>query len=150
MVTDSEHLPFLKRTFALAELSQAEGNHPFGALLVLDGKVVSEAQNTACSEDCTGHAELNLVKDIDSLSQELKSRTILYTSTEPCLMCAGAIYWAGIRTIVFSVPAARLFEHTGYGVNISCRELFSHSDEKVKIVGPLLEEEGFTLHRDFW
>lgn len=112
--------------------------------------MLAEAQNTACTSDCTGHAELNLVKAVDGLDETLKRESVLYTSTEPCLMCAGAIYWAGIRRVVYSVPAERLYDHTQYGVRISCRELYSRANEELEMVGPILEDEGFILHQGFW
>lgn len=140
----------MRRTFALAGLSVDAGNHPFGALLVHSGQIVAEAQNTACTSDCTGHAELNLVKMVDHLEEAVKRSSTLYTSTEPCLMCAGAIYWAGIRKVVYSVPAERLFDHTNYGVRISCRELYERANEDLEMIGPVLENEGFSLHKDFW
>ena len=73
--------------------------------LVIDGQIVARAFNQpigAC--DPTAHAETNLVTAaIQTLTPDQRRRAVLYTSCEPCVMCAGAIYWAGIRSVVFAL-----------------------------------------------
>ncbi len=146
-----EHEKFMRRALALAKISANSGNHPFGAVLVRQGYVVVEGENTVIDDDCTHHAELNLVRTAEkTMSDSQRAESTLYTSTEPCAMCAGAIYWAGIRRVVFSVPAARLVDHTGHGIRLSCADIFAHADQPVEVVGPVLEEEGFALHQGFW
>jgi tRNA(Arg) A34 adenosine deaminase TadA len=91
---------------ASIELARANGNHPFGALLLdADGNVVLEAENTVLTaRDCTGHAETNLMRMAsERFDPEFLSRCTLYTSTEPCAMCAGAIYWGNVRRVVFAL-----------------------------------------------
>lgn len=81
----------------------SRSNHPFGSLLVdPDGNVVLEAENIVLTgRDCIGHAELNLVRTAGGRfdAASLRGYT-LYTSPEPCAMCAGAIYWSGIGRVV--------------------------------------------------
>jgi tRNA(Arg) A34 adenosine deaminase TadA len=97
-VSDDER--HLLAAIELARRSRTNGNHPFGALLVdATGQVVLEAENTVVTtRDCTGHAETNLMRMASERfdPQFLRSST-LYTSTEPCAMCAGAIYWGDVR-----------------------------------------------------
>lgn len=84
----------------------SNGNHPFGALLVdADGNVVLEAENTVVTErDCTGHTESNLMRMANArFNPEFLRRRTLYTSTEPCAICAGAIYWGNVRRVVFAL-----------------------------------------------
>ena len=85
------------------------------ALLVRDGEIVMEAENTVESEvDITGHAELNLVRRaVHELGEEVVKACTLYTSTEPCAMCSGAIYWSGISRVVYACSAKRLGEIAG-------------------------------------
>ena len=94
--TDERHL---LRTIDLAASARAAGNHPFGSLIVdASGEATIEAENTVVTgRDVTGHAELNVVRaaGIELGEASLRGAT-LYTSTEPCAMCAGAIYWSGI------------------------------------------------------
>ena len=144
---------FMRRALALAKQARNGGNHPFGALLVVNGYVRVEAENTVNDEDCTCHAELNLVRMAEKqVSEADRARSILYTSTEPCAMCAGAIFWSGIREVVYSCPASRLIEVAGYGLAVGCDTIFGTAvgTDKVRVKGPILEEEGFALHQDFW
>lgn len=152
MSMNSTHTPFLMRTFDIAKNAVHNGNHPFGALLVLDGEIVFESENSVNSEhDVTRHAELNL---ISLASKEISStefqRAILYSSTEPCAMCAGAIYWAGIRNVVFGCSSAKLEVIAKGGLAIDCRSIFSRTTEPVYVDGPLIEDVASEIHRKFW
>ena len=147
-----KHELYIKKTYQLAKSAQDKGNHPFGALLVLDGCAVVTAENMVNTEkDVTKHAELNLVSEA-SREMDLESirQCILYTSTEPCAMCAGAIYWAGISHIVFGCSAAVLGEIAGGAFVIPCRDLYKYGDREIEVVGPILGDEGAEIHRNFW
>ena len=106
----------LRRAFRLADLARERGNHPFGALLAdADASVLIEAENTVVSDaDCTGHAEMNLVRQAcRTLTHAGLATATVYTSTEPCAMCAGAMYWAGISRVVFGLRESELRALTG-------------------------------------
>src|SRR5207247_11279137 len=130
----------------------ASGNHPFGALLALDGAVVLTARNTiATDRDPTAHAESNLIADaIRRLTPEQIRRSVLYTSCEPCAMCVGKMYWAGIRSIVFAISVEELTALAGGRFLIPCRELFARAADPVRVVGPLLLDEAREGHLGFW
>ena len=101
----------LLRAIELARRSREKGNHPFGSLLVdTSGEVVLEAENTVVTgHDVTGHAELNLVRAASmEFEVEALGRSTLYTSTEPCAMCSGAIYWSGIGRVVYALSSEQL------------------------------------------
>ena len=89
------HQLHMGAAIAMAQSSVTKGNHPFGAVLVLDGEIVCTAENTVHSDnDATCHAESNLCSIANKqLSVEQRKQATLYTSTEPCPMCSGAIYW---------------------------------------------------------
>jgi guanine deaminase len=77
---------------------------PFGAVIVKDGKIISNASNSVTLDnDPTAHAEINAIREACSAlkSFDLSGSTI-YTSCEPCPMCLGAIYWAGIDKIFYA------------------------------------------------
>lgn len=98
-------IELLRRAIALAASARSHGNHPFGALLTNeDGDVIAEAENTVVTErDVTGHAETNMVRNAwRRFNEDVRARSALYTSTEPCAMCSGAIYWSGIPRVVFA------------------------------------------------
>ena len=147
----------LRRAIELARRARENGNHPFGALLVdAAGEVVLEAENTVVTErDCTNHAELNLVR---AASRRFDEATLggcaLYASTEPCAMCAGAIYWSGIGRVVFALSGAALNAMVEGGeeaeLTLPCREVFSRGGRAIDVRGPYLETEARAVHEGFW
>jgi tRNA(Arg) A34 adenosine deaminase TadA len=143
---------FLRQAIELARQARGAGNHPFGALLVVDGRVVLTARNTiATDRDPTAHAETNLVAAaIGQLSPDQIRRGILYTSCEPCAMCAGKMYWAGIRSLVYALPAEELAKLAGGDFLMPCRELLARAADRVRIVGPLLVAEARDVHVGYW
>jgi tRNA(Arg) A34 adenosine deaminase TadA len=143
---------FLKQAIELARQARAAGNHPFGALLVLDGRVVLTAQNTVATDrDPTAHAETNLVAAaIRQLMPEQIRRSVLYTSCEPCAMCTGTMYWAGIRSLVYALSSEELAVMAGRNFLVPCTELFARAVEHVQITGPLLLGEAREVHVGFW
>jgi tRNA(Arg) A34 adenosine deaminase TadA len=143
---------FVRQAIELARQARAHGNHPFGALLVVDDRVVLTAENTVNSEkNPTHHAETNLVqKAIRELNQEDIARATLYTSCEPCAMCTGSIYWAGLRKVVYALAIEDFAKMAGDDFLISCRELFARARQKVEIAGPLLTDQALKVHEDFW
>ena len=151
----SEHDEYIRQAIELAAQSRAHGNHPFGALLVHNGSVVLTAENTVSTgNNPTQHAETNLVnKACAELDKEVMQNSTLYTSCEPCPMCTGAIFWCGIRRVVFSVQATTLGSIANDTFCGPCNVLFDRcvSDgQRTEVIGPVLEEEGVIDHNDFW
>lgn len=148
----------LRRAIELAHQARDRGNHPFGSVLVDgNGNLLLEAENTVVTErDSIGHAETNLVRlASQKYDPEFLAHCTLYTSTEPCAMCAGAIYWSNIRRVVYAMSEARLLELTGSNpqnptLDLSCRIVFSKGSRSVEVVGPLLEAEAEKPHEGFW
>lgn len=147
-----KHELFVRETLALAEQAVENGDHPFGALLVKEGEVVLTAVNTIYTDhDNTRHAELNLVSQaMRQFDAAFLAECVLYTSTEPCAMCAGAIYWAGINTVVYGCSAEELGRIAGGDFVIPCREIFARGQRPLTVIGPLLEEESTAVHQDYW
>jgi tRNA(Arg) A34 adenosine deaminase TadA len=143
---------FVRQAIELASQARVHGNHPFGALLVVDDDVVLTAENTVNTErNPTCHAETNLVqKAIQELSEEQRGRAILYTSTEPCAMCTGAIYWAGVRQVVYALASEELAKLAGERLRISCRIIFASAVDEVEVAGPFLTSEALAVHKGFW
>ncbi len=148
----SEHIFFIQKSLQLAQQAMNNGNHPFGALLVKDSEVLLTAENSVNTDhDPSRHAELNLVQQASlQFSSEILSQCILYTSTEPCAMCAGAIYWVGIPWVVYSCSAEALGDITGGDFVIPCREIFARGKRPVQVTGPILEQESIEIHRQYW
>lgn len=148
---------FISRAIELSKQARESGNHPFGALLVDDrGNILLEAQNTVITaKDITGHAELNLVRAASaSYDPEFLASCTLYTSTEPCPMCSGAIFWSNIRRVVYGMGADQLYELIGWEseevLNLPCQEVFHTGHKKILVEGPILEHEALQVHVGFW
>jgi tRNA(Arg) A34 adenosine deaminase TadA len=156
-MTDTD-VRLLRRAVAIARLSRQSGNHPFGALLVDDtGEVVLEAQNTVeTGQDATGHAETNLARAASGRfgPAELAAMT-MYASAEPCAMCSGAVYWAGIGTVVYALSEADLAIITGADEHnptmaLPCREVFAAGQRPTSVRGPVVLPEATEVHAGFW
>ena len=142
----------MKRANELAVAAAAHGNTAYGAVLVKDGKILLEYENDAItSRDLTHHAETGLISAA-SLKFGAASLvgTTLYASTEPCLMCCGAIRSAGIKKLVYGVTGIqshRLRGRPALPHPLQCREVFQRlGATDVVILGPLLEKEGLAIH----
>lgn len=148
----------LRRSFEVARRAQDHGNHPFGALLVDgDGRVLIETENGYMPlHDGTAHAErLLATQACTTYGAEILKSSTLYSSAEPCAMCAGAIYWAGIGRLVYGLSEHRLRAITGDHpenptLNLPCRQVFETGQRSVEVVGPLLEDEAAALHEGVW
>jgi tRNA(Arg) A34 adenosine deaminase TadA len=142
----------------LARRAREKGNHPFGALLVdEEGNVLLEAENTVRSDrDVTAHAETNLIRMATArFDKEFLARCTLYTSTEPCAMCAGAIFWGNVRRVVFALSEEEIRRISdgnpeNFQIAISAREIFERGDHEVEVSGPHLLEQARAVHEDFW
>ena len=148
----------LRVSFEAAMRAREKGNHPFGAVLVDEnGVVVLEGENNVVTEmDITGHAETNLVREAcKKFDQGFLAKCTLYASTEPCPMCAGAIYWSGIRKVVYGLSQDKFYSGVlggveGDGFRLACEDVLSHGEHGVAVIGPLLEEEASKVHEGFW
>jgi len=152
---DIEHL---QTSLALARRAREHGNHPFGALLVDENnQVVLQAENSVITgKDITGHAETNLVRlATGQFSPEQLAGCTLYSSAEPCAMCAGAIFWSQIGRVVFALSEIELYAIIGPSPDqllLPCREVFAHSERHIQVLGPAteLETEARLVHQGFW
>jgi len=156
MLMEWDDLRFLRRAIALAQQARDHGNHPFGALLVdAHQQVIFEAENTVVTErDCTGHAETNLMRLASrQVLPEVLAGCTLYSSAEPCAMCAGAIHWGNVGRLVYGVGASRFYMLIGptpTQIDLVCREVFARSSQPIVVIGPVLEDEALAVHADFW
>ena len=154
-----QDLALLRRTIARSEQSRARGRHPFAALVADEhGNVISEAGNNSMPPegDPTQHAELVAAAKAARLrTPQQLARATLYTSAEPCCMCAGAVYWTGIGRVVYALSEHALLGLTGDHpenptFSLPCREVFARGQRAVAVLGPLLEDEAAAAHRGFW
>src|SRR5215211_4104811 len=148
----------LRTSVQVAQAARDHGNHPFGAILVDENdQVLLQAENTVVTgRDCTGHAETNLMRlASQNFAPEKLALCTLYTSTEPCAMCAGAIHWGNVGRVVFALSEVGLYEIVGPSPDhlmLPCREVFARSQREVEVLGPAteLDEEARAVHAGFW
>lgn len=149
-------LKALLRTNQIAIRARDFGHHPFGAILVApDCETVLLEQGNV---DTVNHAEAVIIRTAHTnFTPEYLWGCTLYTTVEPCVMCAGTAYWANIGRIVYGIAEVRLLELTGNNkqnptLSIPCRYVFAHGQKNIKVWGPIpdVEEEIVKVHRDFW
>ena len=144
---------FVQRCYELAEAAVEAGDYPFGALLTRDNEVVFEARNTVnTGNDGTRHAELELLRGAwGALGPSMLCDTTLYASTEPCLMCSGAILWAGVPRVVYGVGAHAMSEIVGEPYRgLPFREISAAAGFSIEVVGPVMQDDGLQIHASFW
>tara|TARA_R100001460_G_scaffold34995_4_gene67683 strand:- start:710 stop:1192 length:483 start_codon:yes stop_codon:yes gene_type:complete len=151
-------ISFLKASIELAATAAEQGIHPFAAILVNDkDEVLMEQVNGYLPDlDMTGHAERVLMtRASKAYRPDFLAKCTMYVSAEPCAMCAGSAYWAGLGRLVYGVSEHRLKTITGNHpenptLDLPCRKVFESGQREVEVIGPLLEEEAAKIHETFW
>ncbi len=149
---------YLRLTLDIARQARAAGNHPFGAILVgPDGAVLLRAGNEhGDAGDRTGHAERVLMtRASQAYPAAFLAECTLYASAEPCAMCAGSAYWAGIGRVVYGLSERDLALLIGphpenLTMDLPCRVVLGAGQRMIEVVGPLLEDEARAVHEGFW
>lgn len=152
---------WLRRAFAVASEARARGDRPFGAVVVDAGgeAVLAEAGSTqgASGDGTLAHSEMNALAALHArrVPRERLAGATIYSSGEPCAMCAAAIFYAGIGRVVYglsagAVLAARNARPETAGLSLSCRAVVASAHAPPIVVGPCLEEEGVVPHAGYW
>jgi tRNA(Arg) A34 adenosine deaminase TadA len=149
-ITDADHEP-MRLAIEASRQAVAAGNMPFGATLVSPaGELLWTAQNNQLtSGDCTGHAELVLVRDAAAKlgAGALRGGTV-YASGEPCAMCSGAMFWAGIRRVVFAASQDDIAASLGGDtLPIRSAQVYAGASPAVQVDGPLQGEAAIAVLR---
>ncbi|MFN6465527.1 MAG: nucleoside deaminase [Nostoc sp. DedVER02] len=132
---------------ALAEAKK--GDAPYGAVIVKDNEVVAVAHNTVTRDnDPSAHAEINVIR---SLTAKLKNLSLegysIYTTGEPCPMCATACVWSGLSEIVYGASIQDLISINQSQINISCEEVIAKSFRNIKVTKGILKNECLDLFK---
>jgi tRNA(Arg) A34 adenosine deaminase TadA len=145
---DFDHESHMRRALELAREAAARGDRPFGSVLVRDDEVVmAESNRVETASDIRRHPELHLAyRAARELSADERAETVMYTSTEPCPMCAGGMATAGFGRVVYSVAGDEVTEFTGGDPTVRSAEVL---DGVTEVVGPVLNEAGRAVHREF-
>ncbi|MGD1855499.1 MAG: nucleoside deaminase [Leptolyngbyaceae cyanobacterium] len=125
---------------------------PFGAVIVKDDQVVQKSGNTVQPDnDPTCHAEVNAIRQLTQRlgSSSLSGDYVLYSTCEPCAMCAATCLWAGIQTIVYGVGADDFTDTNPNMIDIRCEEVLKKSPQSYSLEKGLLLADCKQLHEDF-
>ncbi|WP_332900316.1 nucleoside deaminase [Haladaptatus sp. CMSO5] len=143
-----DHDAHMRETFKLAREATARGDKPFGSVLVRDDTVImSDSNREITDDDIRRHPELHLAyRSCQEYSADERAAMVMYTSTEPCPMCAGGMVTAGFERVVYSVGSDELTAFTGVEPTVRSAEIL---DGVSDVVGPLLNEEGHQIHQEY-
>lgn len=138
---DNEH--FMRIALEAAK----KGDAPYGAIIVKDNQVVTVAHNTVRQDsDPSAHAEINAIR---KLTASLKNTSLegytIYTTGEPCPMCATACVWTGISQIVYGASIKDLIEIKQSQIDISCEEIIAKSFKNITVTRGVLRKECMEL-----
>jgi tRNA(Arg) A34 adenosine deaminase TadA len=154
--SQAQLLRHLRRCNEVAQRAMTLGHHPFGAILVApDHETVLLEQ---CNIDTVNHAESTLARvAATNYPPDYLWDCTLYTSVEPCCMCAGTAYWANIGRVVFGLTEQMLLEATGSHaenptMSVPARYVFDHCQKPVELIGPVAEiaSEVLAVQQAFW
>jgi len=159
-LSKKDDINYIVKCVEVSQRARNNGNTPFGAILVdSEGNVLLEQENIEITESiCTGHAETMLmVCASQKYTKDFLWNCTLYSTAEPCVMCAGAIYWGNVGRVVYGISEKRLLELTGDNAqnptfNLPCKEVFTRGQKNIEVVGPFPEVEELILkvHQGFW
>lgn len=143
-----QHQHYIRRCIELAQLAAQNDEVPVGALIVRDGEIIAEASNQPISAcDPTAHAEICSIRIAACRIDNYRlNGCTLYSTIEPCLMCAGAIMHARLDGVIYGAPEPRGGAVSG-GVNYF--EALSHL-HKIEVIGGLLTAECRQLMQEFF
>lgn len=154
--TPEQILHHLRYANQIALRAQAFGHHPFGATLVApDHKTILLSQGNV---DTVNHAESVLIRTAaTNFSPDYLWHCTLYTTVEPCAMCAATQYWGNVGRLVYGLSESKLLELTGNHsenptLDLPCREIFKRGQKAMSVIGPVtaVATEIAAVHQAFW
>jgi guanine deaminase len=155
------HEKFMIEAIEVAKESGRKGDYPIGAVIVKDGQIIARGYESlkSANDPVNGHAEVDAIRKAtrEILKQPYLDGCTLYSSHEPCPMCASSAFWAKIATIVFSVSRQDMVDNMKNNIgakfswrqiDISCEEILRHGKgHVVELVPGVLREEGIKLFK---
>ena len=153
MSFDARDEACMKLAIAASRDAAALGDMPFGAVATGGGfgEPFVARNDQVTTGDCSGHAETVLVRNAVRRfgAASLRGATV-YASGEPCAMCCGVLFWAGVSRVVYAASTASIGEILGDPrLPIDSRSVFAGSSPAVRVDGPLLGDEAQAVLREF-
>lgn len=136
--------------FMLEAIAEAKkGDLPFGAVIVKNDRVIIRGYNTTGTDnDVAAHAEINALRGFTNqygYSLNTLSGYTLYTTCEPCPMCAAACVWGGVSQIVFGASIEQLIDLGIKQIEISCNTVVNKGFQDIEVIGGILAQECLEL-----
>jgi tRNA(adenine34) deaminase len=142
------HEKFMREAIAEAQ----KGDLPYGAVIVKDDEIVIRGYNTTQTDnDVSAHGEINVLRAFTKkygYSLDALEGYTLYTTCEPCPMCAAACVWGGVSRIVFGASTKQLIVLGSPQIDISCRTVAEKSFQNIEVVGGILADECLELFKN--
>jgi len=133
---------FMRKALQEAEVAFDKGEVPVGAVIVVDNRIIARAHNlTELLTDVTAHAEMQAITAASNfLGGKYLHKCSLYVTLEPCQMCAGALFWSQISTIIYGAKDAQR----------GCGAMGTKRHPKTMIRGGILADEASQLLKRFF
>ena len=150
MKLNSEDSKFLTLAIETATNNIKDGGGPFGAVVVSYGHIISRAGNrVVAAHDPTAHAEVEAIRMASTVmgTHDLSS-CVIYSSCEPCPMCLGAIYWAGIKRVVYASDRYQAAS-SGFSDEMIYMELALEKEKRSLTMDRGMKEEGDIVFRQW-
>lgn len=126
-----------------------KGDSPYGAIIVKEGEIIIRAYNTTQTDnDVSAHAEINALRSFtkqNGYSLDSLTGYTLYTTCEPCPMCASACIWSGVSTVVYGASIAQLIDLGNQQIDISCETVARRGFQTLEVVSGILADECLKL-----
>ena len=146
---DDEDTRFMRAALVQADEAAAAGEVPIGAVIVIGGELVGRGMNRVIRDgDTTAHAEIVALRDaFRALNNYRAPGATIYTTVEPCAMCAGALLHARVSRVVWGAPDLK-FGAAGSVVDLFAEAKLNHHAREV--CGGLLADESAQRLKDFF
>ncbi len=134
-----------------ALIEAKKGDLPYGAVIVKDDEIVIRGYNTTQTDnDVSAHGEINVLRAFTNkygYSLDALSGYTLYTTCEPCPMCAAACIWAGVSQVVFGASTQQLIDLEIKQIDLSCQAVAEKGFQNLEVIGGVLADECLELFK---
>ena len=145
VVLTPEELIAMRMAITASRVALDAGNQPYAATLVsADGKILQVAGNTqVTSGDGMAHAEVVAVREASARFGAAAVRgSTVFASGEPCAMCSGVLFWAGVQRVVYGATNPKMSAlFGGESLPIRCVDVVAGATPTMRVDGPVLEDE---------
>ncbi len=152
-MADEDHERYMARAIELsrkAAIIDSSGG-AFGTVIVKDGKIIGEGRNCVVAEnDPTWHGEIEAIRNAcRALGSFSLDGATLYTSAEPCPMCLGATYWAGIKTVYYAATVADALKYGNFDDSMIYSEIRKPADQRTMKITQIMQPEAVKVWKEY-